>query len=311
MGEYAELNMLDDIGTNIKELTVEAIPDAFTVALVRPACKAAKMEPYQSALLAIGAIIKTVDSNGDVQTLLKELKDVDGIMLPGGNDISPVFYGGQSTNGRFEYLKCDAAVDRTDIAAARYAYDNDIPCFGICRGHQIMNVAREGTLYEDLLVNGVTTFDHQPIDPATAPCHSLTFTPKTKLGLAFGDRVEEANTNHHQAVNIPGRDMIVTARADDGVVEGTEAPNKTFYVSAQFHPERLDGGIKLFNRFARVCKARAAERKSQLAEEQARAAEEAMKQAQLAAQIAAAAAKQEEENDAVNEAKWSKERNEK
>ena len=312
MGEYSEVKEPEDATGNVEGLTV---PNAFTVALIRPACKAKKMEPYLSALAAIGALVKSIDSDGDIQKLLKELADVDGILLPGGNDISPTFYGGQVPNGRFEYLGIDEASDRTDIAAAHYAYDNDIPCFGICRGHQVMNVAREGSLIEDLLTSGTTPFNHRPEDPQNSPTHGLVFTPKTKLGLAFGDRIEQTNTNHHQAVGVPGRDMIVSARADDGVVEGTEAPKKTFYVSTQFHPERLEGGVKLFNRFAKVCKARSAKRKAAIAEAQAKLAEEAMTQARLAAAVAEAAAKAEEENDkktaAERTAKNSEEKSEK
>ena len=162
-----------------------------------------------------------------------------------------------------------------------------------------MNVAREGFLYEDLLTSGATNFDHRQLE--TPAVHGLTFTPKTKIGLAFGDKIDNANSNHHQAVSIPGRDMIVSARADDGIVEGTEAPGRKFYVSTQFHPERLEGGVKLFNRFARVCKARNAARKALIAEEQARAAEEAMEQARRAAAAAQAAAEAEEAADKARE----------
>ena len=307
MSEYSETIENIDATANVEALTA---PESFTVALVRPACKAPKMTPYESALTAIGAIVKPLDSDGNVQKILMELENVDGILLPGGNDISPVFYGGRNSYGKFEYLGCDEASDRTDLAAARWAYDNDVACFGICRGHQVMNVAREGMLFEDLITSGATNFNHRLIDSQNPPTHGLTFIQGTKIGLAFGDRIEDANSNHHQAVSIPGRDMIVSARSDDGIVEGTEAPDRKFYVSTQFHPERLDGGVKLFNRFARVCKARSAARKAKIAEDQARAAEEAMAQAKWAAEVAAAAAKAEEEHDRKKREKLQQENNE-
>ncbi|WP_458318305.1 gamma-glutamyl-gamma-aminobutyrate hydrolase family protein [Mycolicibacterium brisbanense] len=161
--------------------------------------------------------------------------EFDGLLLLGGGDIDGSCYGVSTPNPAGYGI--DARADHDAFAAIEAAEAADRPIFGICRGSQLLNVARGGTIVPDIVDYalhhgrpGEPTFVDEPID----------IVPGTRLASILGaDRVI-GRSGHHQAVDRIGTWLVVAARALDGIVEGIEDPGR-FYLGVQWHPEDEDG----------------------------------------------------------------------
>ena len=142
------------------------------------------------------------------------------------------------------------------------ALDADIPVFAICRGVQVLNVARGGTLVQHIpgeITPGVT---HEVRTTPDAIAHAITVTPGSLLArlmqqeLSAGERAR-VNSRHHQAPKTIGRGLVATAFAPDGVVEAVEAPDRRFCLGVQWHPEnfwRTGEFRSLFDAFVSACR---------------------------------------------------------
>jgi len=161
----------------------------------------------------------------------------DGLCLPGGPDVEPALYG--------EALRADCAVevdgelDRAEMQLARWALDADKPLLAICRGAQVLNVTLGGTLWQDVGALGATEHDHHPSASRDDVTHHIEVDPGSLLHAIAGTAVVDVNSMHHQAVRDLGRDLVVTARAHDGLIEAVEHPGRRFVVGVQCHPEEL------------------------------------------------------------------------
>ncbi len=172
------------------------------------------------------------------ETLRAIYERLDGVLLPGGGDIDPVNYG-EERHPLTSHI--DVLRDETEIAVARWAVADDLPLFGICRGHQLINVALGGTLIQDIPSEVGETLTHDTSDKAprgTRP-HSVEINPSSQLSQIIGLTHVEVNSIHHQAVEKPASDLCVTAYAADGVIEAAEIPGKRFALTVQWHPEDL------------------------------------------------------------------------
>jgi putative glutamine amidotransferase len=183
---------------------------------------------------------------------------LDGLLLPGGGDLDPAIYGEQ----RQPY--CDEPEperDAMELALTTLALDRDLPVFGICRGMQTLNVARGGTLYQDLAAQRPDTDEHDMHRlPRDTRAHAVTVEHGSRLAEALGVERMEVNSLHHQAAREPGRGVRFVARANDGVAEGMELPEYRFALAVQYHPEELfatdELSRRLFAAFARACQER-------------------------------------------------------
>lgn len=169
------------------------------------------------------------------------LERFDGLLLSGGQDISTAVSGTPCLHGDVAAPgggPGDASIERDhlEIALLREALDLDLPVLGICRGAQLINVAHGGTLIADLAPTAVR---HN--DPSGPPAysHPVTFDPGTLSRSLFSPR-RVVNSWHHQAVDRPGDGVVVTGRADDGVVEAIEIPGWRV-LGVQWHPELTPG----------------------------------------------------------------------
>ncbi|MFC8716473.1 gamma-glutamyl-gamma-aminobutyrate hydrolase family protein [Kitasatospora sp. NPDC057198] len=160
-----------------------------------------------------------------------------GFVVPGGGDVDPALYGADP--GHPALYDVNPAQDRLDIAVLRHALDNRRPVLGICRGMQLLNVLRGGTLHVDLAPTAVT---HNPEPGTEWAVHEVELSAGSALAGAFGrDRIAVAS-GHHQAVDRVGEGLRVSGRADDGCVEAVEAtadPRSAWAVGVQWHPEAL------------------------------------------------------------------------
>jgi putative glutamine amidotransferase len=188
----------------------------------------------------------------------------DGVLLPGGGDVSPEVYGGREHPA---VQPADADVDAFQIEAARAARRSRTPLLGICRGIQVMNVALGGTLYEDIddqydAPNGMRLRHQQTPDLARdVTSHRVEVAAGSVLAGLLGTTSLDTNTLHHQAVRRIAADLVQVATARDGTIEGLELrENHPCFVGVQWHPEDLaprdEPSRSLFHGFV----ARAAER---------------------------------------------------
>lgn len=168
------------------------------------------------------------------------LADLDGLLLGGGDDIDPRYYGEAVLPGAG--VKIDARRDAAELLVTRAALAAGLPIFGICRGIQTLNVAAGGSLHQDLAVENLDAATHQQKGSGKAdwePAHSIAVEAASRVASILGAPQAEVNSFHHQAVKAVAPGFAVTARAPDGVIEAIEHPARPFVVGVQWHPERM------------------------------------------------------------------------
>jgi putative glutamine amidotransferase len=193
--------------------------------------------PYRRAVTAAGA------EAVDLVPGTKALPDVDGLLLPGGWDVDPSFYGER----RDEKLgETDPELDETELALFGQAREREIPVLGICRGQQVINVAMGGSLVQHLEGHEVRSLGRSHL------AHTIDVDPTSELGQAAGEHKVRVNSLHHQAIKRLGAGLQQSASGEDGTVEGVES-NDGLIVAVQCHPEELTTDLpwarKLFERF--------------------------------------------------------------
>jgi gamma-glutamyl-gamma-aminobutyrate hydrolase PuuD len=161
----------------------------------------------------------------------------DGVVIAGGDDVDPLLYGRETLpEGR---VKIDAGRDAIDFPVFEEAWRDRLPALGICRGLQVMNVARGGTLYQHLPLESPSHIEHRQPKKPNRRDHPLMLLSWTRLAGIVGTRELDVNSRHHQAVDRPAEDFIVTATAPDGVIEALEARDDRWLIAVQWHPENL------------------------------------------------------------------------
>ncbi len=186
-------------------------------------------------------------------TLEGILGRVDGLLLSGGPDINPKFYGEQPIAGLGEV---DEGLDRMELEAARMALGKDLPVFGICRGIQTLNVALGGTLYQDIPSQVPGAINHTQKADKAVTTHSIRIEGKTALHRILRASEIWINGKHHQAIKDAAPSLTVSAHAEDGIIEAVEDPSKRFVLGVQWHPEGTwkeePHSKKLFRAFVRA-----------------------------------------------------------
>jgi putative glutamine amidotransferase len=162
------------------------------------------------------------------------LDHVSGLVLSGGADVDPRLYGEQPHPRLGRVI---AERDAFELALCREALDRGLPILAICRGQQVLNVATGGTLVQDIPSEVSGAHDHDPETERWATTHQVTIVAGTRLRAILGADTVAVNSFHHQAVRDPGRGVVISARSEDGVVEGIEIPEQPFVVGVQWHPE--------------------------------------------------------------------------
>ena len=195
----------------------------------------------KEAFIKLGAIPLIIAFPDDVSKVDQLAQDyvqlIDGLMLPGGPDVDPTFYGEEPHPkiGMTLYQK-----DRFEIALIKAALAADKPIFGICRGIQIMNVAMGGTLYQDLESQyPELKIQHPQATLGQFATHHVELTAGSKLAKLYGQSTIKVNSRHHQAVKAVGKGLKVTAVAPDGVVEGMESTDTDLFLGVQWPPENM------------------------------------------------------------------------
>lgn len=181
----------------------------------------------------------------------------DGIIFTGSAcDITPTLYGQENRKA----AQCDADLDDQELRLFEAFYQKNKPILGICRGHQVINVALGGTLLQDIPdeVPGLTV--HDKVYKEETVFHPVTAKEGSLFAKFFGTEFM-TNSYHHQGVKDCGKGLIPTVVTEDGIIEALEHESKPIF-SVQWHPERMIGQeqtelpnmLSLFQHFIEICK---------------------------------------------------------
>ena len=209
---------------------------------------------YTDAILRAGGIPFILPQVSDASQASEMLRHVDGVMLTGGVDVNPAYYGETVFN---ETVEVDSHRDTVDFLYAHAALDGRLPILAICRGEQLLNVALGGSLYQDLPSQKPGPVLHRQKEDGKVPTQAITVSKESMLYRIMGSERLMVNSFHHQAVKDPSPLVTVTALSDDGVVEAYESNEKgRWLLAVQFHPEMLlrgdDAWLKLFKAFLKA-----------------------------------------------------------
>ena len=213
------------------------------------------------------ACVRAIDGNGGVPVILPVPEDprlsdpalalCDGLLFPGGWDLDPRHYGEPPHATLGPVLP---ELDAFWFHAAAYASEHRVPMLGICRGMQLLDVACGGSLYQDIGEREEKNLLHAQQLRRDTPTHRVLIEPDSRLRRILEAESVYTNTLHHQSVKALGKGLVLTARAEDGVVEAFESPDGLI-VAVQWHPEDLLRTIPVMNRlFLDLC-GRAQERR--------------------------------------------------
>lgn len=209
-------------------------------------------QDYLNAIWKVGAVPVLLPIDEDPNRALEMLEMVDGLLISGGNDVSPELYGSKEN-------KCGVLDHNRDVmekCLLEKALEKDMPVLGICRGVQLMNAALGGTLHQDLPSEGfpnhtIIEFDRNVVT------HTVEVTENTLLAEILGSGELGVNSFHHQAVDRLADSLEAAAVSKEGIVESVYMPGRKFVLAVQWHPEMMydsDVQKKIFEAFVGACR---------------------------------------------------------
>ncbi|MYB41659.1 MAG: gamma-glutamyl-gamma-aminobutyrate hydrolase family protein [Chloroflexi bacterium] len=216
-----------------------------------------RWDDYADCLEAAGADWEALDL-ADWQPDTR-IEDYDGLVISGGVDIDPACYGEAPSS----YVSdTNAARDQFETALLQDALERDLPVLGVCRGHQLLNVAHGGSLLQHIAEREPHRARSGEDGAIDSGWHEVALAQGSLLAGLFDVPSLRVNSRHHQAVTLdrlaPG--LRVAATTPDGVVEALERPDRRWVVSVQWHPERKEDGASqrpIFEAFVEACAATA------------------------------------------------------
>jgi putative glutamine amidotransferase len=219
-------------------------------------------EPTQTEMTLGLSYMRAVERAGGLPVALPPLESenvgplleqLSGLLLTGGPDLDPACYGAEP---HAELGPIDHDVDVFEIALCREADRRGMPILGICRGSQVLNVAREGSLIQHLPDFTDGTIEHRQTEPGDRTTHEVRVAPDSGLAQTTGGGPVNVNSFHHQAIDRLGIGLRPVAWAKDGVIEAVEGPDDgRFVLGVQWHAETLTGEAEQLALFERLVQA--------------------------------------------------------
>jgi len=187
----------------------------------------------------------------DPESIRGQIALIDGLLLSGGNDLSPYMYEEDPAEnlGITHHVR-----DLHEFLLVKFAHAMHIPILGICRGLQVLNVAFGGSLHQDIKTELPYAFQHYQKSRPELGSHKVHSVPGTKLQGILGNDPILVNTFHHQAIKELAPNLTASAHANDGIIEGVEIKdNDDFILGVQWHPElmhqKCKSSMKIFHAF--------------------------------------------------------------
>jgi putative glutamine amidotransferase len=222
-------------------------------------------ETYQQALMDCGGIPLALPATVSREIIAECVSRCDGVLLTGGEDVDPRLYRNglpPRLRGTVTVTPDGGARDLRELILIDEVFRQRKPLLGICRGHQILNVALGGTLMPDILAQMPRAINHRRRDQRSEIVHEVRLTAGSLLAKITARQRLGVNSTHHQAVARVAAPLKVAAVSSDGIVESLElrpgaANMLPFLLSVQFHPERLADRYPehqaIFRAFTQVC----------------------------------------------------------
>ena len=220
---------------------------------------------YPRAIQAAGGLPWVLPCLPEAEFIAEAVRRCDGVLLTGGGDLLPELYAadplppelGKTVGG------CAPERDLFELLLIEEVFRQHKPLLGICRGHQLLNVALGGTLVVDIPSQVSGALDHCRMDLKDQLVHGITIADGSELAAAVGGTHLGVNSSHHQGVEKVAKPLRANAVSTDGMIEGLElAPDARHYLpyllTVQFHPERLFGRHEkhgaIFRTFTQACR---------------------------------------------------------
>lgn len=209
---------------------------------------------YYEQVIRAGATPLLIPPTTDRNVIVGVLDHIDGLLLTGGADVNPLWVG-EEPSPRLHNI--NARRDLSELLLTRLAANRQIPILGICRGIQVLAMALDGTVQQDIYENylptgpagslGPSTIKHSQDAVQAEPTHTVRIERDSILFSLYHKERMAVNSLHHQAVKDPGARFRTTAVAPDGVIEAIESTEFKSIMGVQWHPEHLgDEGQRLF-----------------------------------------------------------------
>ncbi|QCX32534.1 gamma-glutamyl-gamma-aminobutyrate hydrolase family protein [Caloramator sp. E03] len=209
---------------------------------------------FVDAVLEAGGVPVIIPIINKEEDILKIMDSLDGIVLSGGFDVNPIYYGEEpSKYVGFTYTPRDLC----ELFIVKAAIEKDMPILGISRGQQVITVAFGGKLYQDLSDNNTFYINHMQRASINDIGHYVDIVPGTRLFKIFEKDRLLVNSFHHQAAKVVPDNFIVSATSSDGVVEAIEHKTKPI-MAVQWHPEIMIKKhpvmLRIFEEFINWCR---------------------------------------------------------
>lgn len=225
-------------------------------------------ETYPSRIFEAGGVPVLLPYHECGPAAARELAQrMDGVLFTGGADIDAASFDGRAYDSATHHPLGDTEPLRDSFESALLdaCWNLDVPCLGICRGLQMMNVSRGGTLVRDVCEQ--EWCDMAPVEshmqgmPFSVPSHDVILEPESSLHRMLGVLETRVNSMHHLAISSVPLGGHVVARAEDGTPEAIDFPGHTFFMGVQWHPEIMATQPQLFEAFIAAARERMEERR--------------------------------------------------
>ncbi len=213
---------------------------------------------YSEAIEALGAIPFHISLIASEEYIAEALKNLDGVLLPGSDtDVDPIYFG-EEPHPKLKNIVPEK--EETDFLVLAEAEKLKTPLLGICFGMQALNIARGGSLFQDIESQIPGAVKHEQGKPLERSSHTIEIENESLLANLAGNKtIVRVNSHHHQSVKAIGKNLRATARTKDGVIECIEDTRADrFVLGVQWHPElswRTDDlSRNIFETFITNCK---------------------------------------------------------
>ena len=197
---------------------------------------------YVRAVLAAGGVPLVLSPLMGASLAARALDGTDGLLLTGGEDIDPHWYGAEPSP-----LLSPPSRERDlfELALFAVARQRQLPILGICRGIQLINVGSGGTLFQDLPTERPGVVQHRPDGARDVRSHRVRLTPGSRAAEALGTTSLIANSSHHQAIRDLAPGLRATGWTDDELIEAAESPlGDPWLLAVQWHPEEMHQDVQ-------------------------------------------------------------------